>query len=316
MAESADNGVTWSKPSLRLHQDTQGSTDNNIVLPSANQFFPFVDTAPGVPPAERYKANQIDVLGVGKRALTGLISADGLHWEALEGPPIVPYQLENNFDSQNIMFFSEVEQQYVLFARHMEPGTSEGRRASARATSLDFRHWSTQVPMKYSDSGGTIPSAQLYTCQAQPYFRAPHLYLSLPGRIFFADPQHVTEADKSSVLARAAALASGNSSDDIIEGARMQNPKAGAAGDLSDGVLLSCRAGDDTWDFEFQESFVRPGIGPENWTSRNNYPLCGLVQTSTTELSFYVQRHYGLDGAHISRCSLRLDPCPPHDSDS
>lgn len=29
----------------------------------------------------------------------------------------------------------------------------------------------------------TVPSEQLYTSQVQPYFRAPHIYISLPGRL-------------------------------------------------------------------------------------------------------------------------------------
>ena len=55
-------------------------------------------------------------------------------------------------------------------------------RAQARATSADFRTWTPQVRMTYSDTGTDIPSEQLYTSQVQPYFRAPHLYISLPGR--------------------------------------------------------------------------------------------------------------------------------------
>ena len=45
--------------------------------------------------------------------------------------PLVRATLKNNFDSQNVMFWSEVEQRYVLFARHTEAGF----RAQSRATS-------------------------------------------------------------------------------------------------------------------------------------------------------------------------------------
>jgi len=81
----------------------------------------------------------------------------------------------------------------------------------------------------------------------------------------------------------------------------------GGPQDCSDGVLLTSRAGTTQYDFTFMESFVRPGIGPQNWTSRNNYPALGVVQTGPVEMSFYVQRAYGQSKAHLERMTLRLD---------
>ena len=85
------------------------------------------------------------------------------------------------------------------------------------------------------------------------------------------------------------------------------DPIAGGAGDVSDGVLLTTRAGSTRYDFTFKESFVRPGLGSENWTSRSNYPALGVVQTGPAEMSIYVQRHYGHEMAHLQRMTLRLD---------
>ena len=97
--------------------------------------------------------------------------------------PIVPMVLENNFDSQNVMFWSEIEGCYVLYARHM---VSDARiRSTARATSTDFLNWTEQTPMTFSDTDSATPSQHLYTNQTHPYFRAPHIYVSLPGRIHF-----------------------------------------------------------------------------------------------------------------------------------
>jgi hypothetical protein len=52
---------------------------------------------------------------------------------------------------------------------------------------------------------------------------------------------------------------------------------------------------------------VRPGPGDGNWISRTNYPACGIVQTGPTEMSIYVQRHYGQKTAYLERLALRLD---------
>ena len=55
------------------------------------------------------------------------------------------------------------------------------------------------------------------------------------------------------------------------------------------------------------ESFVRPGPGPDNWVSRTNYPLHGIIQTGPEELSFYVSRRYAQPEWHIRRYTVRLD---------
>ena len=276
-AESPD-GIHWTKPDLGL-VEVDGSTENNVILLNGLQFCPFIDTRPGVSAGERYKANLRDQLG--PRSLIGYVSADGAHWQQIRPEPIVPFSLPNNFDSQNTMFFSEAEGRYVLYARHMVGG----RRATARATSKDFMNWSVQTPMTYSDTGTTAPSQHLYTNQTQAYFRAPHIYISLPGR-FQSGRRVLTDAQ----AARIGVDASG-----------------GGAGDCSDGVLLTTRAGTTRYDFTFRESFVRPGIGHGNWTSRTNYPALGVVQTGPHEMSLYVQRSYGQKTAYLERMTLRLD---------
>ncbi len=295
-AESRD-GIHWTKPKLGI-VDFDGSRENNVILPTAKQFCPFIDNRPGVPAAQRYKANSRDTRP--PASLVGYVSSDAIHWTRIREEPLVPKVLENNFDSQNVMFWSEVEKLYVLYARHMEGG----RRATARATSKDFLNWTPQTLMSYSDTGTTTPSAHLYTNQAQPYFRAPHIYVSLPGRIWFADQRHVsTEADKRS--ARQGTRWVTPQLRDFFE--KNVDTGGGGLGDRSDGVLLTSRAGSTQWDFTFKESFLRPGIGLNNWTTRNNYPACGVVQTGPGEMSFYVQRDYTQKTAHLQRMTLRLD---------
>jgi len=77
--------------------------------------------------------------------------------------------------------------------------------------------------------------------------------------------------------------------------------------DCSEGVFMTTRAGTTIYDRTFMEGYVRPGIGPNNWVSRTNYPLHGVVRTGQDELSFFVSRHYAQPTWHIRRYVLRLD---------
>ncbi|MDP6063509.1 MAG: hypothetical protein QGI49_01775 [SAR202 cluster bacterium] len=281
-AKSSD-GITWIKPRLGL-VEVDGSTDNNVIgFPNAPQFCAFRDTRPGVPELERYKANALRTTRADNVGLFAYVSGDGIHWSRLCEEPIVANVLRNHFDSQNVMFWSEVEEQYVLYARHMVGG----KRATARATSYDFLDWTEPTLMTYSDTGTTIPSEHLYTNQTHPYFRAPHIYISLAGRIFF-DRRTLTD-------------------EEMAYAEKDVNPRSGKPKDCSDGVLLTTRAGTTTYNFTFKESFVRPGIGYSNWTTRNNYPALGVVQTGSTEMSFYVQRDYAQKTSYLERMTLRLD---------
>ena len=70
---------------------------------------------------------------------------------------------------------------------------------------------------------------------------------------------------------------------------------------------MTTRAGSRRYDFTFRESFIRPGIGCGNWTSRTNYPALGVVQTGASEMSLYVQREYAQPTAYLERFVLRLD---------
>ena len=275
-AESGD-GIRWTKPTLRLHE-VGGSRENNVLMPSTGDgvMVPFLDNRPGVPAAERFKANH--EIGAG---LIGLASGDGIHWKPFGGGVLVPNTLKNHFDSQNVMFWSEAEKLYVLYARHME-GT---KRATCRATSEDFLHWSAPTLMTYSDTGTTDPSEHLYTSQVHPYFRAPHLYVSLPGRFMYL--RRVLTPQQGAALDLSAA--------------------GGGIGDVSDGVLQTSRAGSTRFDRTFLEAFVRPGLGHSHWVSRTNYPALGVVPTGAGEMSLYVQRNYGQPTSHLERLTLRTD---------
>ena len=295
-AESPD-GIRWTKPNLGLIQ-VDGSTANNIILVGARSFCPFIDNGSDVPASQRYKANVSD-RNRDNGGLYGYVSADGIHWKKMETKVLVGMNSGSDFNSQNVMFWSEVENCYVVYGRHLDGG----RRATMRATSQDFLHWTSTTRMTYSDTKSTIPSAHLYTNQTTPYFRAPHIYISLPGRIFFNDKKSVVREDEKTNAGTRVI------SDElrILYKERVSHEIQSGIGDYSDGVLLSTRAGTTHYDFTFRESFVRPGIGLENWVSRTNYPACGVVQTGPHEMSFYVQRHYGQKTGYLQRMTLRLD---------
>lgn len=274
-AESKD-GLRWTKPNLNLFE-VEGTRENNIILadaaPVTHNFCPMLDGNPAADPEQRFKA----IGGTSRSGLIGYASADGVRWKKLQDEPVF-HDKGWVFDSQNLAFWSEAEQQYVLYYRK----APEGVRAIARATSPDFIHWSEPVMMTYSDTDSAKPSHHLYTNQTQPYFRAPHLYVAtaarfLPGRQVISDEQ-----------------------------AKEIDVHPGYFKDTSDAVFMTSRGG-SRYDRTFLGAFIRPGIGLENWVSRTNYPALNLVQTGPTEMSLYVNQDYGQPTAHLHRYSLRLD---------
>jgi len=241
VAESRD-GISWTKPDLDLFE-VRGSKVNNIILagspPFSHNFCPMLDTRAGVPSAERYKA----LAGTGAGRLAAFVSADGLHWRKLRDGPVIT---KGAFDSQNVPFWSEHEQCYLCYFRVFK----DGFRRIARATSKDFVHWTEPVLMGY----GGRPIEHLYTNQTSPYFRAPHLYVGIAAR-FLPGRQVLTK-----------------------EQTRVIHVDPGYFRDCFDGVLITTRGGDG-YDRTFMEGFLTPGIGPENWVSRTNYPALNVVQS-------------------------------------
>ena len=271
-ADSTD-GIHWTRPSLRLFE-VRGSRENNVILaqdaPFSHNFCPFLDGRPGVPAQERFKA----IAGIRKTGLAGFVSADWVHWKKLRPEPVLPVSQAPAYDSQNVAFWSEAEQRYVCYYRVFKNAI----RWIARATSADFRHWEPGREMEFGDA----PPEHLYTNQTSPYYRAPHIYVSIAAR-FMPGRQAVSDAEAKQI------------------GVHPQYFK-----DCSDGVLLTSRGGYH-YDRTFLEGFLRPGPGLENWVSRDNYPGLNLVGTGAAEMSFYVSRHYGQPTAHLSRYTLRLD---------
>jgi len=272
-AESKD-GIYWDKPALRIF-NINGSFNNNVILanaaPVTHNFSPFLDTNPGAQRIQRYKA----LGGTQKSGLIAYVSEDGIHWRKLQEEPVFKNGL---FDSQNVAFWSQSEKMYLCYFRTWTGSGYNGFRSVSRTTSRDFINWSDPVAMSFGDT----PLEHLYTQQTSPYYRAPHIYLAIGAR-FMPNRQVVSD-----------------------EQAKKLNVDAKYYKDCSDAVLMSSRGG-AMYNRTFMESFIRPGIGLENWVSRSNYPALNVVQTGETEMSVYVNENYAQPSAHIKRYSLRID---------
>lgn len=297
----SDDGITWTKPNLGL-VEVQGTTENNVVAledeygrsqPATTNLDFWLDTNPQVPESERFKLVTYQTNGgphtpgpsSGENAVhtaTFWVSQDGFRFRKKGPQPEFSSSLKNSFDSFNVYFWSEFEQQYVCYFRWYDRV-----RTIARVTSKDLMTWSEPVPMTYGDTR----RENLYTNQTEPYFRAPHLYVALPARFMEGRTGIMTDEQFRQL----------NISDFYKERAKTFN------GHPADGVLMTTRAGSTEYDRTFMESFVRPGIGLENWVNRGNYPLRGVFQTGPAEMSLYVMRHYMQPSWHIERMTFRLD---------
>lgn len=273
MAESKD-GIHWKRPSPGLIE-YNGSKDNNIIYTGSakgyresHNFTPFVDLNPAAPADERWKA-----LGLGRyvlpsgediRALTALVSEDGIHWRKLQETPVMH---EGSFDSQNVAFWDTVRNQYVCYLR----AGRNGKRAVQRATSPDFREWSSPEWLEYEGA----PLEQFYTNAIAPYLRDPRWYFGFPMRF-------------------------------VPERKTIGNPPREVDG-LSDGVFISSRDGLN-FARTFMEAFIRPGLSEQNWGNAhgNNTPAWGLLQTGPAEISIYWTENYGKI-PQLRRGTLRLD---------
>ena len=107
-----------------------------------------------------------------------------------------------------------------------------GYRTVARATSTNFIDWTEPVEMDFGDT----PREQLYTSQTHPYFRAPHIYISLPMR-FFPGRQVLTDEQAKAL--------------DVVGKYK---------GDCADVVFMTSRGG-DSYDMDIHgRVFIRPGL--------------------------------------------------------
>lgn len=268
------DGKQFTRPDLELFE-YKGSRKNNLILsglsPFSSNFSPVIDTKPGVPAEQRYKA----LAGTRTSGLVAFQSADGIRWKKMREEAVFR---AGAFDSQNLAFWSESEQKYVMYFRTFKLVNGKRVRWISRATSEDFLRWTEGAEMTFGDA----PPEHLYVNQTHAYFRAPHQYIALAAR--FMPGRQVMSDEEAKGLG--------------------VNP--GYYKDCADAVLITSRGG-TAYDRTFLEGFLRPGLGVENWVSRNNYPALNTVQTGPAEISFYTLSNYGQPGTHLRRYSLVLD---------
>ena len=293
-AESRD-GITWTKPSLGLHE-YNGSKDNNIILTGlgVHNFAPFLDTNHDCKPEARFKA----LAGTAKEGgLFAFQSADGIHWKLMRKEPVVT---EGAFDSQNLAFWDQTAGKYRAYFRTFTKGITTGKvwkpagfRAIRTASSDDFLEWKDEHDLTYEDSPD---NEHLYTNQIGPYYRAPHILLGFPTR-------YVERGWSDSMRALPQ-----------LEH-RKQRSKAhlryGTA--LTEALLMASRNGVH---FErWNEAFMRPGIQrPETWQYGQHYVAWHAVETKGTlpgapnEISLYSSEGgWTGDDNLIRRYTIRLD---------
>lgn len=295
----SEDGIHWEKPALQP-EGTNFVGGNNH----------FLDKGPAAADGTRVKGflsegisgGVHNAFGEPKGAKRGVFfaSKEGKFFEKMDPQPKLESDLMNSFDGGCSLFWSEAEQQYVLYMRYSllnvrddEQNATGWQRSMARTTSKDLYHWTPCEEMRYSDT-----PEQFYVNGTQPYFRAPHIYVGLAARYM----------ERKRVLTQEQEAACG------VCSVTAESPNSGEvktwhyADDCSDAVLLSTRAGSNVYDRTFMEAFVYPGLGHNNWVSRTNYPLDGgFHQLDDTSMSFYIMRNYMQSSWHIQRMSLRLD---------
>ncbi len=141
-AESTD-GVNWMKPALGV-VDYHGSRENNLVGIGSLEGNVFRDPHAATPD-ERYVYVSTVFKGGGVCRFT---SPDGYRWKRDERP-LLPFEA----DSQNVTFWDERLQKYVLFFRGWTPKEPRGHeRKVVRLETTDLR---TPFDLKPSGKGAT-----------------------------------------------------------------------------------------------------------------------------------------------------------------
>jgi hypothetical protein len=126
------------------------------------------------------------------------------------------------------------------------------------------------------------PSEHLYTQQTSPYFRAPHIYIAIGSRLI---PNRQVLKEEQLIKLK-------------VDPTQYKG--------LSEPFLMTTRGG-SVYDRTFMESFIRPGLGLNNWSARTNYPALNIVQTGPEEMSLYVNQDYAQPTSHLRRYSMRID---------
>ncbi len=288
-AESND-GIHWHRPELGIFE-FDGSKANNIILtpdflaeiggdPAHTSVFK--DQNPDCPADARYK---ITVVGSKPRGLYVLKSADGVHFSLMSKQPIVT---RGAFDSQNLVFWDPMRQEYREYHR----GFKDGVRDIMTSTSKNLERFPEPQWLRYPNA----PKEHLYTNQVQPYYRAGHIFVGFPMRY--------NDRGWSEPLLQLPGL------DERLVRAK-SHPRYGTA--VTDALFMTSRDGRTF--HRWPEAFIRPGPRKrESWVYGDNFIFWGMVETKSAvedapdEISLYATESYW-EGTSTSvrRYTLRID---------
>lgn len=299
-AESRD-GIHWTFPILGIYE-FKGSKENNIVWmgEGVRSWVPFRDENPGCPPEALYKALGYEVepgeWALAARYLLAFRSPDGIHWEKVRDEPVLS---DGKFDSQNVAFWDPNIRAYRAYYRDSQSAFGDGDnsgRGIKTSISPDFLTWPEQGDfLNYN----TIPPAQFYTNVILPYYRAPHIYIGLPGMY---DERGWT---------------------DMME--QLPNPQERREWYEAIGRYLKGPLGCETWlmwsrdggSFDLAPTgFLRAGPErPGSWWYGDAWVAWTMIETESylegaaPELSFYVKEKTGTYNLNdrVRRYTMRLD---------
>ncbi len=289
----SDDGIHWERPNLGI-VEFEGSKENNIVMGGMrgmmnHDFNPFLDKNPAATSDAKFKATGM-MIGSGEDfGVYAFQSSDAVHWTPISEKPVFGGWA---FDTQNVSFWSESEQKYILYYRHFR----ENIRVIRRATSDDFCHWTDEGEIEFPENQGPTPTIQFYTNQIAPYYRNRHLYIGFPARY----------VDHGLTV-----------STDLLPEPELRHERIAVEQRLgttvTDSIFIASRDG-----HHFTQSndvFLAPGLRTRhNWCYGDNYMSWGIFETesqdddSPRELSLYATESYQTgDQSRIRRYTLRID---------
>ena len=173
---TSSDGVTWDRPKLRI-VEYDGSKDNNII--AKGQFGNAVFVDPQADAGERYKVVYIKPHGE-EWWIHGGVSADGIHWKALDAP-----LLKKNSDTDNVCIADNGV--YRLYVRMWTGGLYKGKRAIGYTQSTKFGDFPD--PQIIAQPNQTDPPDAHYYNSAATKLREG-LYAMVPS-IFTTSDGHV-----------------------------------------------------------------------------------------------------------------------------
>jgi len=263
--ESTD-GIHWFRPELNILPHPELPQNNYVLENIIDSAFVFLDTNPACPKDERYKAVGLAIGEVDGKSVRGLwawYSDDGYHFSLSH-----LLNADGQFDSLNTVFWKDGE--YWCYFRgfhNIVPGDdiiSHATRDIRVMHSADFTNWSPVKQITYEDSYDLA----MYTNNAIPYERAPHLTIAFPTRYFERKgyTQNLQQMGSYPLKMKA------------IERCEFQYDKDRVALVNTDCVFMMSRDG-ETFK-RYNEAFMTPGIeNADNWIYGDCYPAYNLVDS-------------------------------------